>query len=150
MQPHQMQQPQMMMSQQPMQPQMMVPQQQPMPPQMHPQQPQQQQQPLVPALPQNLQQHPPTVAQQPSEEVSNHMFNPHQFNILRTQIHSYKLIIRNEPVPQKIIDVLKSKPPTPPGAAVPQQQQPVTAINGQPQVQQQQINAQQIRMRKNE
>ena len=46
----------------------------------------------------------------PNEEAPNQIFSQHQFNMLRTQIHSYKLIIRNEQVPQKILDVLKTKP----------------------------------------
>jgi hypothetical protein len=141
LQPHQMQQQQqqqqMMMPQQAMQPQMMMPQQQQQ--QIQPMHPQQQQQP-VSAIPQNPQQQPLT-AQQSSEEVSNHIFNPHQFNMLRTQIHSYKLIIRNEQVPQKILDVLKSKPPVAPGTTI------TAAMNGQPQQQPMQMNAQQIRMR---
>ncbi len=70
-----------------------------------------------------------------------YIFNPHQFNMLRTQIHSYKLIIRNEQVPQKILDVLKSKPPVAPGTTI------TAAMNGQPQQQPMQMNAQQIRMR---
>jgi len=144
-QPMLQQQQQMMAQQQPMlQQQQSIPQhQQQMPQQMQPQQ-----QPVQSGA-QITQQLPSSTTPQSTEEISNHIFNPHQFNILRTQIHSYKLIIRNEQVPQKIIDVLKSKPSTQSSVVVPQQQ-PVPAINGQPQVQHQsiQMNAQQIRMRK--
>ncbi len=52
----------------------------------------------------------PTLQMNQTEEVPNQIFTPHQFNILRTQIHLYKLIIRNDQLPQKILDVLKTKP----------------------------------------
>lgn len=47
--------------------------------------------------------------QQPSgggggDEFPSQIFSPHQFNLLRTQIHTYKLIMRNEPVPLKLLE----------------------------------------------
>jgi len=87
-------------------------QQQPPPPQ---QMVVQQQQQMI-QMQQQIQQTVPAAAlplpPPPNEEAPNHIFSQHQFNMLRTQIHSYKLIIRNEQIPQKFIDVLKSKPNT--------------------------------------
>ena len=99
-----------------------------------------------PGVQQNLQQQPYSQQQQQTqaptanEETPNRIFNEHQYYMLRTQIHTYKLIIRNEPVPQKMFDMLKTKPSV--------TGQP---MNGMPQTQQQQaiqMNPQQIRMRK--
>lgn len=76
-----------------------------------------------------------TQIQQPTEESPNQVFTPHQFNILRTQIHSYKMIVKNEPIPQKLLDILKSKPVN----TGPQLQQTVQIQQQQQQHQQQTV-----------
>ena len=152
MQPQQLQQ---QMAQQPHPQQMIMVQQQQQPQLMQPQfvvqQQQQQQQQTLPSqmvqqqqmiqMQQQIQQTVPAAAlplpPPPNEEAPNQIFNQHQYSMLRTQIHSYKLIIRNEQVPQKFIDVLKTKPTSAPINNV------QTAVVNSPMQQQHQ---QQIRM----
>lgn len=106
MQPQQQAQVQVPLQQQPQSAPPLVQGAQPLQPQMiMVQQPQMQQQ--IQMQQQQVQQQQPMPN---NDEALNQIFTPHQFNILRTQIHSYKLILRNEQVPQKLIDILKSKP----------------------------------------
>ena len=79
------------------------------------------------------------------EEAPSSIFNPNQLTMLKTQIHSYKFIMRNETVPPKVLDILKTKPSI---GLPPQQQAPVQNGIQQQQMPPQQQQQQQIRMRK--
>ena len=81
-----------------------------------------------------------------AEEAPSSIFNPNQLTMLKTQIHSYKFIMRNETVPPKVLDILKTKP----SIGLPPQQQPSAqnTIQQQQMAPQQQQQQQQIRMRK--
>lgn len=122
----QMQQQQMVPGQ--MQPMMMQPGQMP-PGQMPPGQiVQPQQQPMSQQTPYVQQMQPQQASTSSTEEAPNQVFNQYQYHMLRTQIQSYKLIIRKEQVPQKMLDILKTKPPQ----MNPQPQINATQTNGQP------------------
>jgi hypothetical protein len=75
--------------------------------------------------------------------ISNQLFNENMYQILRLQINSYKMFLRNEQVPQKLLEHLKTRLPQ----QQQQQHQVVTAVpqynqqytNGRPQHQQNQV-----------
>ncbi len=136
-----------MMIQQQQQPIMMMTAPQPQPLQMQPTPLQQALATPVPNQPQyqivqQPQQQPQQLqAQNTIDEVPNQIFNGHQYNLLRMQMHVYKMIIRNEQIPAKLMDALKSKPnqtvvPTA-APSTPQQQQAIVAPNQVRMIQQQ-------------
>ena len=85
-------------------------------------------------IPQTPQQQSQSQTVQPQQDdAPNQIFTTHQFNMLRLQINSYKSILKNEPVPQKLLEVLKAKPPAPLNAAQQQQQQQASILTSQPQ-----------------
>ena len=69
-----------------------------------PQQPQQQQQPAP-----VQQQQPQVISQQHIDEALSQVLNPLQLSIFKCQLHAYKLIGRNQPLPDNMLTALKSK-----------------------------------------
>jgi hypothetical protein len=99
--------PQQQQQQQPVQMQQIPQQQQQQPVQMQ-QTPQMMQQPQ-PQIPVSSQQQQQQQQQQQIDDAFSQIMNPLHISIFKCQMHAYKLIARNQPLPENMLNALKSR-----------------------------------------